>query len=1255
MQVYALPQEGVPRDGLMNIHLSHGSLIEIQPLFKDFFVAVGIQILSPVNFYQNVIIPNFCSLPTEAMVVHLQHLTSMHSIERGYSDILKQLSRIQFIQDDRRSHNCRVSDYYDPDEILFEAFLSDDSFPPPPWIQHLHLLRQIGLNTTVTDSLWIQFARKISTLPKRESEDKSQLLLTSLQQRMKTVLFPEPYPIPKPVTGEDRRNLVQFLWSIANIPFVPRQYPAEVDLLFHQIKGINHSTPKFQLVRLRDSFLCEPDQTRLLCLTSANPLVETTQLIGHYALAKNSKAKEVIVKTLGMKLPTKRDVCLNLLELSSIVGICTLSSKQNTDVTKRLQNLFTHHYDVLCSEDQDVVRAELSGKKCLFSPSANGTTFRISKGSELVGAYKTTWRPYMKYLCCLPSYLRDPKYASFLTKIGVESKITVEHFIHLLEKCHSSDEYSTDPNLKRCVKALYEDLVLYLRDPHNKDDISNESKHSCILLPDERMVLRPSHQLILNDAQWIKSRLEGSNYHFVLPPGGGDITLPEFLEVKALSTLVYEELDKDAVLDRENRCEGDLRAEVTRMEGEGDDLAVTQECPYSGPFVHFLQSEEFGNGLKRLMSHSLNGKPLTREHLDSIQEVQGLEVKCVYAIRTALKNKITKSNIPGSENNDVSCYLDEKSTPKCLYVRFHPKNDGGEDDLLLTHVVAKLMRLLKRGVDSSHLQSLLNECDPEKVGPILDSLKIKPYSSQDDECASHLPEEEEGRGTVVEDFEYIITCNFGEDDLVKYCKADSETVVARVLKVEPQDDDIEYPYPLKVDVKISSVVEVVNQKMNSLLLCRFLPQTEVAQLKAMYGIQGSSNPSGLSEDKSIVLELPCGDEQQLRTYICTVLETVQESYSKEQIYFSIERLLFQLHFDCVHRHGQPEMFLQAVRTFLNEIEQKLDYEENEVFLDSLGANIRTMESQVQSQLQSQNEEEDIELSSVAYSQMSSWSVPSSTQQPVGAPTSTATIGHYDTGSTFQGTPVLTSAPTGPSQHRRRGGRRTNYPIRPAPATRRGGGAYIWSGPSPSPGTGQMWPSSVVEPTPEPPPRVSMDDARVWLRDVSDTVNIVYHLCENTREIDVLGQDGEIERLQAYQYPAAVCFYAHEIILKCLKALFFAYCGLPGELRECSNLVELHQQLLTHAEIPQPVRDLEMYVHLVSGHGSTCCGYPSFDPPNTPNDTHSPIAAKEVLRAAETFLGGIRRLPEIQPYFSAQVDLPRPPAELQGNVLPIWMF
>ena len=1258
-QVYALPQERVPRDGLKDIHDSyHSSMIEIQPGHTNFYEAVGIQLLTgPVDFYQKIIIPNFYSLSTEAMIVHLQYLTR-NRMQGGYSDILQQLSVIRFIQEGRRSHRCCVSDYYDPEVPLLREFLPEDSFPPSPWLEHLDILRQIGLNTTVTDSLWIQFAKKLAPLPESEAKQKSQLLLASLQQRIRKVLFPDMLPstISKTVTAEDRRNLVQFLRSIADIHFVPRQYSPEVDLLFHQLKVDDHCSPKFQLVCFRNSFLCEPGQAQLICLTSAHPLVESTQLIGRCILTK--EARKVFVNALSMKLPTIKDVCQNLLELSSAVDECTLSSKQSVDVTRRLLSLFTDLYNFICSKDLSVVKAVLSDKKCLFSPSDDGTTFRISKGSELVRDHNITPRPYMKKLRCLPSYLRDPKYTSLLTEIGVMSTISVEHFIRLMYTLHASDESSKDPNWKECVKALYEDLVHFLRTSRNRDDIEYVHNCSCVPLPDEGMVLRPSKQLILNDAQWIKSRLdESSEYHFILPPpplqGGGDITLPQCLKVKALSTLVYEELDKDAVLDRENRCEGDLRAEI---KGEGDTHAVIQECPYSGPFVHFLRSEEFETGLKRLISHSLNGKPLTREHLDSIQEVQGLEVKCVYAIRTALKNSSTQFTIPGSEKNDVPCYLDEGSSPKCLYVRFHPKNGGQRNVLLLQQVVRKLMRLLKRNVESAHLLSLLESCDPEKVKQTLDCLEIKPYSSQDDEDASLLTEEE-GRGTVIEDFEYIMTCNFREDDLVKYCKADSETVVARVIKMESPDDLREYPYPLTVHLKISSDDEIKVNKMNSLLVCRFLPQAEVARLKTLYCIQGSSNPSGLSEEKSIVLELPCGEKRQLKTYISTVLKTVQRLYSKEQIYFSIERLLFQLHFDCVHRHKQPEMFLQAVRTFLIEVERKLDNEENKAFLDSLHAKISTMESQVQSKPQSQYEEEDSEMSSVAYSQMSSWSVPSSTQQPVGAPTNTATIGHYGTGSTFQGTPVLASAPTGHSQHQRRvGGVRTNYPIHPGPAGMQGGGAYIWGiGPGPSPGTGQIWPSSVVEPTPEPPPRVSMDDARVWLRDVSDTVNIVNHLCQQTREIEVLGQDGEMERREAYQYPAAVCFYAHEIVLKCLKALFFAYCGLPGELRECSNLVELHQQLLTHAEIPQPVRDLEMYVHLVSGHGSTCCGYPSFDPPNTPNDTHSPIAAREVLRAARAFLDGIKSLPEIRPYFSARVDLPRPQAQLQGNVQSCYVF
>ena len=1246
-QVYALPQEKVPCDGLKEITCSI-NIIEIQSLYESYYKAIGVKLLTHLTFYGKIIIPHFCSFSTEAMIGHLNHICSRNDLE----SIKKEMSNIKFICDEKKWSFHSASDYYDQDVSLFKAFLTEDHFPPPLWLEHLPLLRQIGLKSTVTDKLWIQFARKVTTLPKCEARQNSHMLLEWLQGRIGSVLS----QTNKHEFDVGKRNLVQFLSSITDIPFLPHLYPPTVDLLFHQLKGCNFSPPSFpgSLVCFRNSILCEPDQEFLVCLIESQSLVMSTQLVGE-STRITDETRTILLDALSMKCPTDGDVCQNLLRLSSFIDECTfsLSSKQSTEVTKGFQDLFACHYNFLCSHLK-VVKAELRDKKCLFLPSDDSTTFRISKGSELVRDHKTTRRPYMKYLPCLPSYLRDPKYKSFLTEIGVVSNITVKHIIQVLDELFA---IKSNSSVRECVNALYIDLVEVLRGPQNGDAIADVQKRPSIPLPDESMMLRPSTELVLNDAPWIRDRLkECSVYCFIKTPpkllGGGEITLPACLKVEPLSTLICEELDKPAVLNTENHCVADLRAKCVQTVGGDDTHAVIQECPYSGPFVHFLRSEEFENGLKRLMSHSLNGKPLTSEHLDSVQEVQGLEVKCVYAIRTSLKNRVTGRTIPGSENEDVPCYLDEGCSPKCLYVRFHPKNENARNDLLLDEVVQSLLRVLKRDdINSLHLLQLLRLSDPKKVDETLDRLKIKVYSPQKDDISGQIAEEEEGRGTIVDDLEYIITCNYGEGDLVKYCKADSETVVARVIKVESQDIEGDNPYPLTVHVKILS--DERKEKMNSLLVCNFLPQAEVAQLKTLYSIKGSSNPSGLSEEKSIVLELPCGDQWQLKTYISTVLETVQESYSKEQIYFSIERLLFQLHFNCVHRHKQPEMFLQAGRTFLNEVERKLDFKENKVFLDSLHDKIRTMESQVQSQPQSQYEEEESEMSSVAYSQMSSWSVPCapSTQQPVGTPTNTATIGHYRTGSTFRGTPVLASAPTGHSQRQRRvGGVRTNYPIHPGPARMQGGGAYIWrSGPGPSPGIGQIWPSSIVEPTPEPPPRVSMDDARVWLRDVSDTDSMVDHLCENTREIDVLGQDGKSKREKAYRYPAAVCFYAHEIVLKCLKALFFAYCGLPGELQECSNLVELHQQLLTHAEIPQPVRDLEMYVHLVSGHGSTCCGYPSFDPPNTPNDTHSPIAAREVLSAAKAFLDGIQRLPEIRQlyYFRAQVDLPRPQAIVKG--------
>jgi hypothetical protein len=1224
-RVYALPQSSVPHDGLEKIHSPQCFIIHIQhhKFNVPYYQAVGVEVLLETDFYQKVIIPNFCSLSTEAMIIHLKHMPLI----RNCDVLLKLMSTVRFIWDERKNRYCTVTDYHDPEEPLLKAFLPENHFPPPPWSEELTLLKRLGLRSTVTDNQWIEFARSITTLPKDEAQRKSQMLLLALQGRIRNTLFSH-----NPVSVEDHQQALKlFLHSIADIHLVPQEIPPEIDLLFHQLKGLTYSTPEVKFVPFRNSFLCEPDQASLVCFRAINRcFIHVEQLVGQH-IRVEIKRKEFIVQALGMKVPTDKDVCRNLLKLCLNIEQCTLSSKQSSDVTQRLQRLFTSHYDFLSSSDLRRVKSELNEKKCLFLPSEDGATFTICRGKDLVRNHRTS-RPYRAYIPCVPPYLRDAKYSSFLLEVGVTSQITAKHFIQLLTEI-STKGALLDPNVKECVIAVYEDLVKELRSPRNTEAVECVEHYPFIPLPDENVniVLHASNELVLNDAQWIKNRLNNcSDYHFIRPPPplpvGGEVTLPACLKVQKLSTLICEELDEAAVLDRENRCVADLRAEMTQTD---DEEAEVQVCPHAGPLVHFLQSEEFGNGLRRLISDRLDGKPLAREHEDCIQEVQELQVKCVYAIRTVLKNSKTGDIIPGSENSDVPCYLDDKSNPKCLYVRFHPRR-AEVNRLLLVKVLQRLMRLLKYLVDASHLQCLLESCDPERVSVILDDMHVKPYTPQGESVDGYSAEGEEGKGTTIENFEYIVTCNFREDELVKYCKADSETVVARVIKVERSTSSGEYPYPITVHVKASVDDDPEVKKMNSLLVCKFLPPGEEEQLRKLYGSQSETNPSDLSGEKSIVLELPCSDVQHLMGYLSTVVKNVVESYSNEQVYFSIERLLFQLHFDCVHRHKQPELFLHSLDTFLTVVDALMPRETFSMFLDSLHTKAQTMRSKIEpGHLQEEDSEDDQELS-VDYSQMSSWSVP---QQPVEeAPSSGQNVQH-GIGSTYQGAPVLAHAPLGPIQRqRRRGGRRSNYPLHPGPASMPGGGSYIWSS-GPPPAHGQVWPSPIAQGRPEPPPRVSEEDARVWLRDVRETVAVVNHLREEMIQADILGQDGEIERRDVFAFPAAICFYAHEIVLKCLKALFFAYCGLPGQLVECSNLVELHQELLKHEETPQEVRALEPFVHLVSGHGSTCCCYSSFDPPITANDKHSPIVAREVLEAAMDFLTGILRMRVIESHYS----------------------
>ena len=1233
--VYALPQDSTPEMGLIHISIhTHIQIIKINHAHHKFYKIVGVQVLNRLDFYTNVIIPHFQFLPVKAQIAHLQHMVQCTDL---IAQMESQLWYVHFIRDDRRAGRLHLaSDYYDPDAELLKEFLQPDQFPPEIWCENgnLQLLKQLGLRSTVSDDMWRQFARSVKNSGDK-TEHRAEMLLRSLHSRIQSA-----YSTKSPRQlhhGKQQlqhaqqqlqlaqQQLQQFLRSIASIEFVPCKFPSDVELLFRQLRidvPVPIKTKKF--ICFQDAVFCEADETKLVCLSKC-PHVDQDVLLGGYLYSGQlTNVKQLVMSALGLQRPSAALVCQNLKQLVVCSGPCTVSSNLETQhAVQRLQKLFTCHYDYLAKyHDEQSLREiarHLKGEDCLFLPS--DLSFSIERGANLVKTKSHRTTAYAMYLHCIPEYLASSQYSDFLRAVGVLENLSALHYIHTLEML--ATQTNRDPNTMRAIHALYFDLIALLEGKEGKDAAHNacmciNDYERPILLPSGTGELLPADQLVLNDAEWLKERLDqSSGYHFIMPPphkSTGQVSLPPCLRVQPLSKLIFEELDKAAVLDRDNRCEAELTAEAAL---EGD---IVMGCPYSGEFVRLIQSDEFGHGLRRMMSHELGGDPLSRKHEQAIEAVQNLDVKCVYAIRTHLRRQDTGC-VPGSDNDDVPCFLDDR---KCLYVRFHPRNEHDSNVRLLTMVVRCINIILGGRVDSMHLREVLESCNPTAVEQILDQNQVRTYKMQEEEDGQMAPYKE-GQGTAVEDeLELVLTCNFREGDLVKYCSEDSRMVIASVCKVtEEKSKNKCFPFPPTLHLKISSTSdeELEHKTMSSLLVCKFLTPEQIAHLKFLSGALGNleqqQSRSGFSQVKDVLLELPCHSIEDLQRYF-TGVSVAMEHFESPQRLFAIERLLFQLHFHCVHRNSQAGTFSDLVEVLIAVFAVHC----TEAFIQSLKTKVSSLlRPPMHPHPILQPDTIDYQQQN-SYRELSSWTIPT-----VGA-TSTGTD---CAGSTYLGRYISPphSSPYRSSRQARVRQSTAHYPILPAPGRLTTGGSYIWGGGMGRSAQQSIWPEVVEEEIPVPAPTVSLEDAFIWLKDACRTVQLV-------KELETVQEDVNVPT-----YPETLCFYAHEIVLKCLKAVFFAYCGLPDQLVECSNLVQLHQTLMDNLTGNCEAQGIlcgtiRSYVHLVSGHGD-CCRFPSYDPPALPCDTHSPAVATEVLRSAMCFVEEIQKLAKISEFFPGGLE------------------
>ena len=202
------------------IWMKHMDCMFLEPrsLLTKIYEKLGITIITDVGIYLSYILPSFHLLSQEAQLKHLKNITQNvlgHASEVEKESIIQQLSSIPFIIDGENF--LRTVDYFfDPAHQVFKKIVPPNKLLPKPMEGLRDFLKKIGLQTEVTQDLFVEFAKEVETRArqitnKRELED-----LTAISKLLINVLDGSYMIQCSEITVDS-----SFLLKIANIKFIP--------------------------------------------------------------------------------------------------------------------------------------------------------------------------------------------------------------------------------------------------------------------------------------------------------------------------------------------------------------------------------------------------------------------------------------------------------------------------------------------------------------------------------------------------------------------------------------------------------------------------------------------------------------------------------------------------------------------------------------------------------------------------------------------------------------------------------------------------------------------------------------------------------------------------------------------------------------------------------------------------------------------------------------------------------------------------
>ena len=666
---------------------------------------------SNADFYMSYILPNFSIFSDGMRLRHLTHirdsvLPSLYHDTGLKTRFLKDLRRWKCIRN-RYGEYVHASQFYDPrNEVLrIMEDESSDKFPPPPFVdtKWLDFLIQIGMINEIDETLFMKFAYLVA------NDGNSSPTNEKNKQRSKALL--------KLLFSKHHLHGQRFLCGLSTVKFISSEKVEPVYLSLYKQHGCSQKCDHLPFVEFSNAV---PWKYRSLVWTSGNLLPEFS-----YDCIDPECKTEDVYKNLEVKYPSSEMV---IRHLQNISGELAESSNREQALPQNAQliNIMNNIYEFLqratncegkdisakCSNTCKMIGNCLESTPCILVPVDEPKT--VVKGDQL--SFKILDdKSLLPYIYVVPR--EYGKLQHLLKRLGATETITPLQIVNVLERMKNRTKHHVlDPNLEKIAQnAMFLLFELVLREAKDKEQQSSLANVQELYLPSvEKRLIKSSELLCKIPPRHIKTIERLGDYHALYFFEGCGLkreleseylnALPATLRCKPFSEVAKETLDESCL---EKRCQ---------MCNNSEDGA----CEFIKKFKVLVKSEDFKNGIIRLLKHQKASSKLSQEDEQAASRLflEKVEIKCMETVQVHLVLTKTNEVLEGTSCNRTSFVVNRSHDTWVLYI------EHGQISISLATSINKILDWKINKELLLNVTGMLNCTTPFKIPEVLDESDI---------------------------------------------------------------------------------------------------------------------------------------------------------------------------------------------------------------------------------------------------------------------------------------------------------------------------------------------------------------------------------------------------------------------------------------------------------------------------------------------------------------------------------------------------